>query len=288
MNNHGYELSLGWNDRAGKVNYWVKANMSYAKNKIIYMDEVVPNEPYMAETGRSTGLNYGYLFDRFLQKDDFDADGKLKVDANGEQILPKMSLGTPRPGDTLFKDLNGDGVIDGDDKTYFGYARHPEYVFGFLGGFSWKNFEFSMQWTAAMNASRILEGEYRNAFGSTNSRMLLKFLADGRWTEENPCSRFPRLTFMNKTHYLEDTDLWLMNDSYLRLKTAEISYTFQNKDFLKKIGVESVRLYCNGYNLLTLFSDLNDIDIDPEGKTSGGDNTYPNVRIYNFGINVSF
>ena len=145
-----------------------------------------------------------------------------------------------------------------------------------------------MQWTAAMNASRILEGEYRNAFGSTNSRMLLKFLADGRWTEENPCSRFPRLTFMNKTHYLEDTDLWLMNGSYLRLKTAEISYTFQNKDFLKKIGVESVRLYCNGYNLLTLFSDLNDIDIDPEGKTSGDDNTYPNVRIYNFGINVSF
>ena len=79
-----------------------------------------------------------------------------------------------------------------------------------------------------------------------------------------------------------------MNGSYLRLKTAEISYTFQNKDFLKKIGVESVRLYCNGYNLLTLFSDLNDIDIDPEGKTSGDDNTYPNVRIYNFGINVSF
>lgn len=113
---------------------------------------------YGGNRKKCTGLNYGYLFDRFLQKDDFDADGKLKVDANGEQILPKMSLGTPRPGDTLFKDLNGDGVIDGDDKTYFGYARHPEYVFGFLGGFSWKNFEFSMQWTAAMNASRILEG----------------------------------------------------------------------------------------------------------------------------------
>lgn len=78
VNNHGYELSLGWNDRAGKVDYWLKANVSYAKNKIIYMDEVVPNEPYMAETGRSTGLTYGYIFDRFLQKDDFDADGNLK------------------------------------------------------------------------------------------------------------------------------------------------------------------------------------------------------------------
>lgn len=288
VNNHGYELSLGWNDRAGKVDYWLKANVSYAKNKIIYMDEVVPNEPYMAETGRSTGLTYGYIFDRFLQKDDFDADGNLKKDENGRQILPQMALGTPRPGDALFKDLNGDGVINGDDKTRFGYAERPEYVFGFLGGLKWKNFEFSMQWTAAMNASRILDGEYRNAFGSTNSRMLLKFLADGRWTEENPNSRFPRLTFMNKSHYLQTSDLWLMNGSYLRLKTAEISYTLPQKDFLKKVGIESVRFYCNGYNLLTLFSDLNDIDIDPEGVTDGGNNNYPNIRIYNFGVNISF
>ena len=288
VNNHGYELSLGWNDRAGKVDYWLKANVSYAKIKIIYMDEVVPNEPYMAETGRSTGLTYGYIFDRFLQKDDFDADGNLKKDENGRQILPQMALGTPRPGDALFKDLNGDGVINGDDKTRFGYAERPDYVFGFLGGLKWKNFEFSMQWTAAMNASRILDGEYRNAFGSTNSRMLLKFLADGRWTEENPNSRFPRLTFMNKSHYLQTSDLWLMNGSYLRLKTAEISYTLPQKDFLKKVGIESVRFYCNGYNLLTLFSDLNDIDIDPEGVTDGGNNNYPNIRIYNFGVNISF
>ena len=288
VNNHGYELSLGWNDRAGKVDYWLKANVSYAKTKIIYMDEVVPNEPYMAETGRSTGLTYGYIFDRFLQKDDFDTDGNLKKDENGRQILPQMALGTPRPGDALFKDLNGDGVINGDDKTRFGYAERPDYVFGFLGGLKWKNFEFSMQWTAAMNASRILDGEYRNAFGSTNSRMLLKFLADGRWTEENPNSRFPRLTFMNKSHYLQTSDLWLMNGSYLRLKTAEISYTLPQKDFLKKVGIESVRFYCNGYNLLTLFSDLNDIDIDPEGVTDGGNNNYPNIRIYNFGVNISF
>ena len=288
VNNHGYELSLGWNDRAGKVDYWLKANVSYAKNKIIYMDEVVTNEPYMAETGRSTGLTYGYIFDRFLQKDDFDADGNLKKDENGRQILPQMALGTPRPGDALFKDLNGDGVINGDDKTRFGYAERPDYVFGFLGGLKWKNFEFSMQWTAAMNASRILDGEYRNACGSTNSRMLLKFLADGRWTEENPNSRFPRLTFMNKSHYLQTSDLWLMNGSYLRLKTAEISYTLPQKDFLKKVGIESVRFYCNGYNLLTLFSDLNDIDIDPEGVTDGGNNNYPNIRIYNFGVNISF
>ena len=107
---------------------------------------------------------------------------------------------------------------------------------------------------------------------------------DGRESEFT----LPRLTFMNKSHYLQTSDLWLMNGSYLRLKTAEISYTLPQKDFLKKVGIESVRFYCNGYNLLTLFSDLNDIDIDPEGVTDGGNNNYPNIRIYNFGVNISF
>lgn len=253
------------------------------------MDEVIPNEPYMAQTGRSTGLNFGYLFDRFLQKSDFDEQGNLKVDSKGKQILPEMSLGNPRPGDALFKDMNHDGKIDGNDKTYFGYSDRPDYVLGFLGGLKWKNFEFSMQWTAALNASRLLDQEYRDSFGSTNSRMLLKFLADGRWNEGNQDNaRFPRLTFQSKSHYTEQSDLWLMNGSYLRLKTAEISYTFTNRNLLKKIGVESVKLYCNGYNLLTLFSDLNDIDIDPEGMTSGETSAYPNIRIYNFGVNISF
>lgn len=289
VNNHGYELSIGWDSRINKVNYWLKANVSYAKNKIIYMDEVYPNEPYMAQTGRSTGLNYGYLFDRFLQKTDFDEKGNLKVDESGRQILPVMALGEPKPGDALFKDLNNDGIVDGNDKTYFGYGNRPDYTLGFLGGLKWKNFEFSMQWTAALHASRMLSEEYRDAFGSTNSRMLLKFLADGRWTEGNEeDARFPRLTFRNKSHYTEQSDLWLMDGSYLRLKTAEISYTFSKYDLLKKVGIESIKLYCNGYNLLTLFSDLNDIDIDPEGMTSGSSNTYPNIRIYNFGVNISF
>ena len=84
------------------------------------MDEVSPNYPWMAQTGRSTGLNYGYLFDRFLAVDDFDAEGNLKVDAKGNSLLPAMSLANPKPGDVLFKDLNGDGKINGDDKTYFG------------------------------------------------------------------------------------------------------------------------------------------------------------------------
>ena len=292
VNNKGYEVTVGWNSKAGKVDYWLQANLSYSKNKIIYMDEVVPNYPWMAQTGRSTGLNRGYLFDRFLSDSDFDENGSLKKDENGKQLTPVMALGNPRPGDALFKDLNGDNVIDGNDITYFGYGERPEYVMGFMYGARWKNFELSMQWTGAWNASRILGKEYRTPFGESNSGAILKYLADNRWTPENQNARFPRITFMNKTHYLTDSDLWMMDGSYLRLKTAELSYTFRNNPFLSKCGVSSLKFFVNGYNLLTLFSDLADIDIDPEGiagyKNGQFTNDYPNVRIYNMGFNIQF
>lgn len=292
VDNHGFEISVGWNSFAANVNYWLQANLSYSKNKIIYMDEVEPNYPWMAQTGLSTGLQKGYLFDRYLAASDFDENGNLKRDENGKQLTPVMSLGNPRPGDALFKDLNGDNVIDANDQTYYGYGERPEYVLGFLGGFKWKNFAFSMQWTAAWHTSRVLGKEYRTPFGESNSNALLKYLADNRWTEDNPNARFPRITFSNKTHYLTESDLWLMDGSYLRLKVAELSYTLPQNVFLKKCGISNIRFFVNGYNLLTLFSDLAKIDIDPEGvagyKNGQVTNDYPNVRIYNVGFNIEF
>lgn len=287
VDNHGYELSLGWKDRAARqVDYYLTANMSFSRNKIRFMDEVPPNEPYMAQTGRSTALNYGYIFDRFLNEDDFDEDGRLNPS------LPEMALGSPKPGDVLYKDLNNNGVIDGNDCTWFGYAARPEYVFGLVGGLSWRGFAFSMQWTGAMHASRLLSGEYRSAFGTNNARSLLKFLADGRYTPETAdTARFPRLTFANKSYNELDSSLWMLDGSYLRLKTAELSYTFSNSQLLSRAGISSAKIYINGYNLVTLFSDLARIDIDPEGMTGGSGASaysYPNNRIYNFGINLSF
>ncbi|MGN0188443.1 MAG: SusC/RagA family TonB-linked outer membrane protein, partial [Candidatus Cryptobacteroides sp.] len=183
VDNWGYELSLGWKDTRSthKVGYWITANMSYSKNKIIFMDEVTPNEPYMAQTGRSTGLNYGLIFDRFYRPSDFDENGELLKDADGKYLLPEQS-GDNKPGDPLFKDLNHDGKIDGDDCTYFGYGSRPDYVFGLVAGLSWKGLSVSMQWTGALHASRVLSGEYRTPFGTQNSRSLLTYLADGRWT----------------------------------------------------------------------------------------------------------
>lgn len=287
VNNKGYELQLGWNDKVGEFGYNINANMSFARNKIIYKDEVIPNEPYMAETGNSTGRFYGYMFDRFLQESDFDASGKINPE------LPTMAIGNPKPGDVLYKDLNDDGKVDGDDCTYFGWGTRPEYVFGVTAGLNWKGLSFSMQWTGATHASRLLSGEYREPFGTTNSRAMLQYLADGRWTPENAeNARFPRLTFSSKSHnYRLDSDLWMMDGSYLRLKVAELGYTFSDNPVLKKAGISSFKLFVSGYNLLTLFSDLAEIDIDPEQYTGGEGSSayaYPNNKIYNFGINITF
>ncbi len=288
VSNRGYEISVGWNSRIRDFNYYAKANISYSKNKILYMDEIMPNYPWMAQTGQSTGTKYGLTFDRYLRESDFDPEGNiLEFDENGNRI-PSMAIGSPRPGDALFKDLNDDGKIDENDAKWFGFSDRPEYVAGFMAGFSWKGFSMSMQWTGAWNASRMIDGEMRTPFGSQNTRTLLTYLADGRWTPENQDSRFPRITFMNKIHYLTTSDLWLIDASYLRLKTAEIAYTLEGNRILKKAGISTAKFYVSGYNLLTLFSPLAELDIDPEGNTSGWDNRYPNNRIYNFGINLTF
>lgn len=295
VDNHGFELSASWNSKLSQdFSYSITGNLSFARNKIVYMDEVEPNEPYMAQTGRSTGMTYGYVFDRYLRDEDFDPNTKelLTIDKGG--VVPSITLGNPRPGDAIFKDLNSDGKIDGDDQTWFGYGYRPEYVAGLITAFNYKNWGLSMQWTGAWNASRVLGIEYMEPFGMTNDRALLQYLADGRWTPDNQDSRFPRITFKNKSWYTQSSTLWLMDASYLRLKNVELSYNFKQSNLLKKMGISSMRAFVSGYNLLTLFSELADIDIDPEETTGSPDANgeyvykYPNVRIYNAGFNISF
>lgn len=298
VDNHGYEISLGWTDKiAGAVKYNLVANVSYSKNKIVFMDEVVPNEPYMAQTGLSTGLNYGYIFDRYLTPDDFDSEGHLitgNFNSDGTfEGTPVIPLESARPGDAMYKDLNGDGEINTDDCTYFGHAYRPDYTIGFVNNFSYKGWSLSLQWTAALGASRMLTGGYRNAFGDTNSRMVLKYLADYRSCEENGWQgTFPRMTLTGKSWNQMNSTIWLMDASYLRLKTVELSYTFdqQSMPWLKKAGMSAAKLYFNAYNAFTLFSQLTQYDIDPEGRTGDGDYvfSYPNNRIFNIGINLNF
>lgn len=276
VNNRGYEISLGWNDKIGSnFRYWLKGNVSFSRNKIVFKDEIPQNEPYMYETGRSIGLNYGYVFDRFFEPTDFNEGGSTI------QGLPTQS-GSFKPGDILFKDLNNDGVIDGDDKTYFGYGENPEYIFGLNVGLEYKGFDFSMNWTGATNVSRLLDEDFTRPF-NTGDAPLMKWMVEERWEENGQSAKFPRFTLVNRMHNSQVSNFWVRDASYLRLKNVEIGYTV-NADILKKLGIVKLRVFANGYNLLTL-DHLG--FIDPESKI-GNKNKYPNTRIYNFGVNVNF
>lgn len=276
--NKGYELSLGWTDqtRTGSFRYWTKFNVSFNRNKVIFKDEVKYDEPWKGETGRSIGIFQGYLFDRFYESGDFDADGNLLAG------LAKPS-GTVKPGDLKYKDLNDDKVIDGDDIAMFGYSERPEYTFGWISGFQWKNLDFSMTWTGATHVNRRMEDDYTRPF-NTGKAPLMQFMIDDRWTEERGQSaKFPRLTQANKEYNGQLSSFWVKDASYMRLKNLEIGYTIHSKSF-QKAGIESIRVYANGYNLLT-FDYLG--FIDPESKV-GANNRYPNLRIYNLGVNINF
>ena len=156
-------MQVGWNDRIGNhFNYFIDANLSFARNKIIFQDEVPKQFDYMNVTGGSTGRYTDvYQFIRLYQYSDF-SEGE-----NGELIL-NPNLPQPYqqvyPGDAMYADLNNDGIVDGNDKAVSGYANRPEYTSGLNMGFNWKGVNFSMQWVGATNVSRMMDIEYRTPF----------------------------------------------------------------------------------------------------------------------------
>lgn len=278
VNNRGYELSIGWNDEVNKdFRYWSRLNVSFSRNKIIFKDEIPQNEEYLYETGRSTGLSKGYIFDRFFEASDFNEDGSVKDN------ISTHSGSNFKPGDLMFQDLNQDGIIDGDDQTYIGFGENPEYIFGLTGGFQWKGFDFSMNWTGATHVSRRMEEDFTRAF-NTGDAPLMRWMIDSRYTaERGQTATFPRFTLQNRIHNSTLSSFWIKDASYIRLKNAEIGYTLEPEK-LNKLGIEGIRFFVNGFNLLT-FDYLG--FIDPESKINNN-NKYPNTRIYNFGFNINF
>jgi len=263
--NKGYEISLDWKQTISDFSYFVNLNISHARNKIIFMDEITQNYPWLYQTGRPVGQPFGYITNGFYGVND-EIPAGLK------------------PGDIKYVDLTGEGEITTNDQRAIGYPNYPEYTAGTTIGMSWKNFDVNMLWTAATHTSRMLNETFQTAFGATGDRSLLQYMADGRWTPETAATAtYPRMTLTGATYNAKQSDFWLKDASYIRLKNIEVGYTFKG-GILKNIGVKQVRTYVNGYNLLT-FDRLK--IADPEGKM-GTDVQYPIIKIYNFGVKVDF
>ena len=284
VNNHGYEISLGWRDRIGKnFGYYVDANVSFARNKILYMDEVPKQFSYMNHTGGSTGRYSGlYNFVRLYQYSDFTTGAGGELVLNPELPQPSVKV---YPGDAMYADLNGDHVVDGNDKCVTGFATRPEYVFGMNMGFNWKGFDLSMQWVGSKNVNRMYEIEYRIPYTNAGKRGLLTYFYDGCWTEENQLGAvYPRASETSESWNSEPSTLWLADASYLRLKSLSLSYTLTGKKFLKKLGLTSLGFNFSGYNLLT-FSPLKYLDPESNPDNYG---EYPMIKVYSFGLNLNF
>ena len=278
VKNHGYEIDLKWEDVIkGKLHYYINANVSYNRNKIIFQDEVEPNEPYQWRTGQPVGTIFGYVADGFYNDSDFE-NGKLK------EGLPKPTMDVS-PGDVKYTDLNGDGLITDDDQRAIGNPTRPAYTWGLNYGADYKGFFFSMNWTAATERSLVLDYFFRKPFGNNANNALMQFHADNRWTPATAeTATVPRFATKSMDYNSYTSSLWVKNGNFLKLKTLTIGYNFKERKALKKLGISQLGIKFSGYNLLTFDSFK---IMDPE-CTPGLTDSYPIIKIYNIGINLTF
>ena len=277
--NQGFEVSLSWEDKIGKkFNYYVSANLTHARSKIIEQDEVKQNYDYLYRTGHPIGQPFAYQFWGFY---DDTAEERYRSEFGQDIATHFTSL---QNGDCVYIDTNGDGVINSDDQVATGFTNRPEYTGGLTVGFTYSNFSFSMMWNYSWNVSRQLGDIFSRPMGATNTSAILQAHYDNRWTEATASTaKYPRASLMSAANNYVVSDLWIADASYLRLKNVEVSYRIKFP-FLDKIGVSQFRVFANGYNLFT-FDKLK--VTDPEMRT-GGVPDYPQVRIVNLGLKLSF
>lgn len=280
VNNKGYEASVKWEDSFGDFRYNIGVNLSYAKNTIVFMDEIPQPYDYMEKTGKPVGQSFGYKSDGYFTEEEAAAYAAEKGNT-----MPDYGTGfVPNAGDVKYKDLNNDNVIDYRDESAIGYPVYPLLTGGVNFGFSYKGFDLSMTWSGATKTSRMLQQIYREPFGEQNNKSLLKYLVDNAWTpEKGNSAKAPRISFQNKKHNYQASDLWLRDASYLRLKNLEVGYTLPS-DWVKKMNISQLRIYLSGYNLLTFDS----LDVlDPE-MTNTLNPSYPLIKVVNLGLKLSF
>jgi TonB-linked SusC/RagA family outer membrane protein len=279
VNNKGYEFELNYSDNIGSdFSYSVKGTYSYAKNKIVFMDEPAYQNTYQAFTGHSINMQRVYTWIGFYQ------------DANDIANSARPAV-TVRPGDLKYADLNKDGIIDGYDTKVQGYPNVPNTTAGLQLSVSYKGFSIGMFFQGAMNFNVRGAAEAIQPFGGN-----FRDIHQQAWTPAlGNDAKFPLLTFIPgiSDSRAYPSTFWLISGDYIRLKTAEIGYTLPAK-LLKRMRMKSIRVYSNGYNLIT-WTKLDKLyQLDPEINqgstgTSGTDRVnYPPQRTINFGISATF
>jgi hypothetical protein len=277
VENRGYEIEAGFRSSGKKsLKYWINGNYTFARNKIVFNDEIPQDYENLVRTGKPINQPFMLVSNGFYNSwDEVNDPNRIPTKWDAET--------TVQPGDLRYEDINGDGLIDENDQTAVGYTTVPEIIYGISLGMSWKNLDLSLLFQGSEHVSNYYDVPILPV-GLGGPRTVADYDA---WTEEKYLRGdnilFPRL-YNKPGGPSRQTNSYLNQDaSYFRLKNMEVGYTI-NPAFTKRIGCEKFRLYMNGNNLLTLSKMKY---WDPE-SLRGTDKQYPVTRVINFGLKANF
>lgn len=263
VSNQGFELQLGYNDRANDFSYGISGNIATNHNKIIFWDETPGIPDYQQSTGKPMNANLFY-----------NAIGIFR-DADALNNYPHWA--GARPGDIIFEDVNGDGEINGLDRVRSSKTELPTLTSGLNIDLSYKGIYASMFFQSAWGAIRNNYYEMQGEVGN-----YLQQNVEGRWTVDNIDANKPRAWNRYNEYWRSNQNTyWLQASDYVRLKNFELGYSFSDS-FCQKLMLSKLQLFCSAQNLLTWTKVK---DFDPETTTALA---YPLNRVYNLGISLTF
>ena len=267
MRNKGLEFLIGHTNKLGGFSYNTSFNIGFNKSEVEKFAN--PSRSWrIQEEGYQWNAFYGY-----------ENIGKYQTDEQ-VQTAPKVP-GTPvKKGDLMFKDQNGDGKINGDDRVVLG-SDVPGVTYGLNLGFKYRSFDLSIFGQGAADVHQVLNDEVQFPFYN-GAKAQVNHL--DRWTPENPNGRFPLTHVDQNYNYSTLSSFNVVSSNYFRLKNLQVGYTLP-RSLLNSLRINQVRVYLSGQNLLTI-SDL-DQGFDPESEVNA-QFRYPNVKVYTAGFNVNF
>ncbi len=269
VRNRGWEFNFGWRDKIGDLTYNIGINGGYAKNKILFWDEAPGAPDWQKSTGSPMGTFLMYEYDGVFKD-------QAEIDAN--PINYSDIIGTLRPGDMKYKDVNGDGKITPDDRIRPDFNNTPLFQGGLVLGGQYKDFDISILFQGAAGAKQYVSAGEMGSIGN-----FFLDIYENRWTIDNPSSEHPRIAERGDQYYSYNNTYWFRSRDYIRLKNVEVGYTLPAK-LTGKVKISNLRLYLNGLNLIT-WDKLK--VLDPESDNTTGQ-YYPQARVINGGLTVTF
>ena len=287
MSNSGVELDLSYRDNYGDFSWNISANATYTKNVLTELgDDATSLYGSSHKIGQLTrgivGLPFPYFYghksDGIFQNAEEVA---AHVNKDGNLLQPNA-----QPGDVRFLDVDGDGDIDDDDRTYIGKGT-PDWSFGLNVGFEWKGIDFNM----------LLQGVVGNQAFNVTRRTDLYYInlpktILNRWTGEGTSNTQPRFMFDSPNNNYRSSNLWVEDASFLRARNVQLGYTLPQK-WTQKVAVQRFRVYVQAENLFTLTKYSG---CDPEVTGGNGFSSdlgvdrgvYPQSRTFSVGVNLNF